>query len=72
MYCSFNCPKCGEEITAEVDVGEHMVDWGEECENEKCNYKFSQNEILDIYDKALEDCWGNMIDNAHERFKDRC
>jgi hypothetical protein len=70
MYYSFNCPKCEEKITAEVDVGDHMVDWGEECENEKCGYKFTEEEVLKIYSDALEDCWGSMIDNAHERMKD--
>lgn len=70
MYYSFNCPKCGEEIIAEVDVGEHMVDWGEECENEKCLYKFSEEEILDIYSKALEDCFSDMVDYVHEKLKD--
>ena len=30
MTYTFSCPKCGEEIEADVDVGEHMVDWAEE------------------------------------------
>jgi hypothetical protein len=71
MYYSFECPKCGDEITAEVDVGEHMVDWAEECENEKCGYKFTESEVLTIYDDALADCFGTMIDNAHDMAKDR-
>jgi len=69
MYYSFHCPKCDEQITAEVDVGEHMVYWSEECD--ECGYKFTQDEILKIYSDALADCWGSMIDNAHERYKDK-
>jgi predicted protein tyrosine phosphatase len=30
MTYTFSCPKCGEEIEADVDVGEHMVDWAKE------------------------------------------
>lgn len=67
MNYSFECPKCGEEITAEVDVGEHLIEWGEECE--ECGYKFSHEEVLKIYEKALEDCHGFLTDWAHEMSK---
>ena len=66
MTYTFSCPKCGEEIEADVDVGEHMVDWNESCENEKCNYKFTEAEVEKIYSDALEDCFSTMVDNAHE------
>jgi DNA-directed RNA polymerase subunit M/transcription elongation factor TFIIS len=69
MYYKFYCPKCNELLTAEVDVGEHMVDWSEECET--CNYKFSQEEIMKIYNDALADGFGSMIDNAIEKLKDK-
>ena len=71
MYYKFNCPACGEELSAEVFVSDHMVEWGEECDNEECGYKFSQSEVLDIYDKALEDATSSLIDNAEYRFGDR-
>ena len=63
------CPKCGEEIAAEVDVGEHLVDWGEECDS--CGYKFPKDEVLKIYDDALSDGMGTLIDRAHDMYKDR-
>ena len=64
MYYTFHCPKCNEELSAEVDVGEHLVDWNEECDN--CNYKLTETEVLKIYSDALADCWGSMIDRAHD------
>jgi hypothetical protein len=69
MYYTFNCPKCDGELTAEVDVGEHLVDWDEECEH--CKYKFTSNEVLDIFDEALEDCHGSMCDYAVDMLGDR-
>jgi len=56
-------------LSAEVDVGEHIVDWGEECDC--CNYKFTESEVLKIYDDALADCWGSMIDHAHDTLGNR-
>jgi transcription elongation factor Elf1 len=69
MYYVFHCPKCNEELTAEVDVGEHMVDWDEACDN--CKYVFTDAEILHIYDAALADCFGSMIDYAHDMLSSR-
>jgi hypothetical protein len=69
MYYEFHCPKCNEMLSAEVDVGEHIVDWGEECDC--CNYKFTESEVLKIYDDALADCWGSMIDHAHDTLGNR-
>jgi hypothetical protein len=40
MYYNISCPKCDAEITALVDVWEHIVDWEEQCD--ECNYKFSE------------------------------
>jgi len=70
MIHRFECPKCSEEITAEVDIGEHLVEWGEECENEKCGYKFTKEEVLKIYDEALTDCFSGMVDYIHDTMKD--
>ena len=66
MEYAFVCPVCGEEIAAEVDVGEHIVDWSEECDNEDCGYKFTPDEILKIYEDALVDCFSTMVDRAHD------
>ena len=71
MTYTFACPKCAEEITAEVDVGEHIVDWAEQCENSKCMYKFTSGEVDEVYLKALESTWGTMIDCAHDLLSDR-
>jgi len=65
MTYTFSCPKCGEEIEADVDVGEHMVDWAEECQ--ACNQKFTEAEVEKIYSDALEDCFSTMVDDAHDR-----
>ena len=46
-----------------------MVEWGEECD--ECGYKFTEQETLKIYDDALADSMGTMIDNIHDRYKDR-
>ncbi len=67
MYYSIECPKCLEEITAEVDLGEHMVEWAEECD---CGYKFTEKEVLEIYSRAIGDSWGTTIDRAHDLAKD--
>lgn len=67
MYHFVECPHCAEEIQLEVDVGEHIVYGGEECEH--CNYVFSSSEQTDIYDAALKSCAGTIIDMAHDRFK---
>ena len=69
MTYYFHCPKCNEQLFAEVDVGEHMVDWSEECDN--CGYKFTEKETLKIFSDALADCFGSMIDNACEMYKNR-
>lgn len=68
-YYSFECPRCKFELTAEVDIGDHMVEWGEECD--ECGYKFTREEILKIYDNALTDGLGTLIDYAHDALKDR-
>lgn len=70
MTYSFKCPKCKESLFADVDVGEHMVDWSEICENNECNYKFTSAEVLRIYDDALSDAWASMIDNAHDTVRE--
>ena len=67
MTYAFSCPKCGEEIEADVDVGEHIVDMGDECPNDSCNYKFTEAEVEKIYSDALEDCFSTMVDDAHDR-----
>jgi transcription elongation factor Elf1 len=69
MNYSFTCCNCGEELIAEVNVGEHMVEWDEKCDN--CGYGFTQEEVMKIYDNALTDCLGSIVDNAHERMKER-
>jgi hypothetical protein len=69
MNYTIECPKCGEEIDTEVDIGEHMVEWGEICDS--CGYKFTQSEILEIYDKTLSGALGAMIDRAHDMYGDR-
>jgi predicted Zn-ribbon and HTH transcriptional regulator len=66
---TIECPKCKAVIEADVDISEHIVDWAEECE--ECGYKFTQDEVLKIYDDALTDCLSSMIDHAHEMSKDR-
>ena len=71
MEYQFECPRCGEEIIAEVNVGEHMVDWSEQCENPACLYHFNPVEVMGIYEKALESTWGAMIDRAHDLLSDR-
>ena len=68
MYYYFHCPKCDEELVAEVDIGDHMVDWSEECDI--CGHKFTEEEKLKVYNDALEDCFSSMIDHAHERLRD--
>ena len=69
MEYHFNCPMCLKNLTAETDVGEHIVDWSEKCDD--CGYIFSEKEVLDIYDRALEDAWGSMIDNACDYGQER-
>ena len=69
MEYHFSCPNCGETLMAEVDVGEHIVDWDEVCES--CGHIFSEKEVLDIYDRALEGALCSMIDSAHDLYEDR-
>ena len=64
MYATFECPKCGHENTAEVDLGEHLSDFSDECENLLCGYKFTETEKLDIYEETTTDAWGSAIDRA--------
>lgn len=65
----WECPQCGQESSAEVDLGEHLVDGLDECEH--CSYHPSNVEIERNYSKALEDAVGSRIDSAHEAAKDR-
>ena len=68
---TFECPKCGEEMSAEVDVGEHIVDFSNICENPACLHRFTEDEKMAIYEAALEDGWSSMIDHAHDLLSDR-
>ncbi len=71
MEYHFQCPKCGENMMAEVDVGEHLSDFSDECENPTCKYKFSEAEKDKIYTDSQEDCFSSMIDYAHDLLSDR-
>lgn len=69
MQYNFYCPRCGEQLSAEVNLGEHIVDWDEICF--ECNYKFNDFEINKIYNDAIQDCLGARIDYAMDMLKDR-
>ena len=69
MNYSFECPKCKAELTAEVDIADHMVEGIEECD--ECGCKFTESEQLQLYSDAMEDGFGSMIDHAHDLAKDR-
>lgn len=66
---SFVCPKCGIDIDAEVDLGEHLVDHEEYCE--VCGYIFDEEDRDKIYTHALEDSVGTAIDRAQDYGQER-
>lgn len=66
---SFYCPKCNAELDAELDVGEHILYGGEECD--ECGYVFTKKEAEKIYEDALTDGFSGLIDRAEMYYKDR-
>jgi uncharacterized protein YbaR (Trm112 family) len=65
----FCCPSCEEQIEADVDIGEHMVEHEEYCED--CGHIFTDAEKLEIYSEALEDAAGTAVDRAMDYGQDR-
>lgn len=66
---SFCCPNCKAKLNAELDVGEHILYGGEQCD--ECGYIFTKAEGEKIYKDALTDGFGSLIDSAEMYYKDR-
>jgi transcription elongation factor Elf1 len=55
----FDCPKCKAELSADLDVSDHILYGGEECD--ECGYIFTKREAEKIYEKALSDGTDSLI-----------
>ena len=66
----FNCPRCeAEQEVGKVDLGEHFVDLPDNCE--ECNYVYTDEESMELYEKIMENAYASAIDRAEYLIQDR-
>lgn len=57
----YPCPRCGAEIECEVDIGEHDIEFPDECPN---GHLVTEKDQLDWAGELEADAMGSAIDRA--------